>query len=252
MGTEIAFVEIAAAAGDPARARMLQALMDGRALTAGELARAASITPQTASGHLARMVGLGLLRVEKQGKHRYHRLAHASVAHMLESLMQVATQVLPAAKPVSVGPREAALRTARTCYDHLAGRLGVALADSLSAAGHIAIGEETADLTPQGLAFLADLGLDAERLALRNGARSGRVLCRPCLDWSERRPHLAGVVGATLCTHAFEAGWIRRVPDSRAVHVTPRGARIFRDRFRLDADWASLAHRERVVNTTLR
>jgi DNA-binding transcriptional ArsR family regulator len=251
MGTEIAFVEIAAAAGDPARARMLHALMDGRALTAGELARAASITPQTASGHLARMVGLGLLRVEKQGKHRYHRLASAAVAHMLESLMQFATQVLPAAKPLTVGPREAALRTARTCYDHLAGRLGVALADCLCAEGHVIVGEETADLTAQGLAFLVELGLDPDRLTLRPGARSGRILCRPCLDWSERRPHLAGVVGAALCSHAVTAGWIRRVPESRAIVVTPKGARIFRDRFRLPADWASVPMKT-PVNTTLR
>lgn len=243
MGTEIAFVEIAAAAGDPARARMLHALMDGRALTAGELARAASVTPQTASAHLARMARLGLLRVERQGKHRYHRLASAAVAHMLESLMQVATQVLPASRPVFVGPREAALRTARTCYDHLAGRLGVALADSLQAQGHVAIGEETADLTPQGLAFLSDLGLDRERLVLRPGARAGRVLCRPCLDWSERRPHLAGLVGAVLCAHALDAGWIRRTPQSRAVLVTPKGARVLRERFRLAADWAEPAPR---------
>lgn len=241
MGTEIAFVEIAAAAGDPARARMLHALMDGRALTAGELARAASITPQTASGHLARLVRLGLLRVEAQGKHRYHRLASAAVAQMLESLMQVATQVLPHGKPVFVGPREASLRTARTCYDHLAGRLGVALADSLRAAGHVALGEETADLTPQGLAFLADLGVDTTRLAPQPGKRAGRILCRPCLDWSERRPHLAGLVGAALCSHALEAGWIRRVPESRAILVTPKGARILRERFRLVPDWASPA-----------
>jgi DNA-binding transcriptional ArsR family regulator len=251
VATEIAFAEIAAAVGDPARATMLHALMDGRALTAGELARTASITPQTASGHLSRMTRLGLLRVERQGKHRYHRLASAAVAQMLESLMQVAMQVLPPGKPVSVGPREAALRTARTCYDHLAGRLGVALADSLQGLGHVAIGEETADLTPQGLAFLADLGLDPDRLAPRSSARAGRILCRPCLDWSERRPHLAGLVGAALCGHALAAGWIRRMPESRAVLVTPAGARIFRERFRLPAGWDGPTP-QRPVNTTLR
>src|SRR5690349_7153427 len=149
MASNARFAEVASLAGDPARAAMLHALMDGRALTAGELARAASITPQTASGHLARMTSLGLLAVERQGKHRYHRLAGASVAQMLESLMQVATQVLPPRKRLSVGPREAALRTARTCYDHLAGRLGVALADSLRAEGHLELGAETGLLTAQ-------------------------------------------------------------------------------------------------------
>lgn len=243
LATEIAFVEIAAAAGDPARASMLHALMDGRALTAGELARVASITPQTASGHLARMTRLGLLRVEKQGKHRYHRLANASVAHMLESLMQVASRVLPAPRRLSVGPRELALRNARTCYDHLAGRLGVALADSLSAHGHVELGEETGELTEKGLAFLASLGVETSPLAARRGAHKGRLLCRPCLDWSERRPHLAGLLGATLCSHALETGWIRRAHTGRAIHVTPKGARIFHERFRLPADWAAdVAH----------
>lgn len=249
MATEIAFSEIAAAVGDPARAAMLHALMDGRALTAGELARAASITPQTASGHLARMTGLGLLHVERQGKHRYHRLAGASVAQMLESLMQVATEVLPPRKRLSVGPREAALRTARTCYDHLAGRLGVALVDSLSAEGHLELGPETGALTERGIAFLADLGIETPASEDRRAVSKGRLLCRPCLDWSERRPHLAGLVGARLCAHALSAGWVRRAPVGRAILVTPKGARIFRERFRLPADWADEPAHEGVKQT---
>ena len=131
MASNRLFAEVAALAGDPARAGMLHALMDGRALTASELARVAGITPQTTSGHLTRMTAIGLLSVEKQGRHRYHRLAAPAVAHMLESIMQVASDLEPSRKRLTVGPRDAALRRARTCYDHLAGQLGVALADAL-------------------------------------------------------------------------------------------------------------------------
>jgi len=152
--------------------------------------------------------------------------------------MQVAAQILPARKPLSVGPSEAAMRKARTCYDHLAGRLGVALTDSLVSAGHVQLGDEAGDLTDSGLAFLGDLGIGVVHLAERRGARSGRILCRPCLDWSERRPHLAGLVGSVLCQHGLAEGWIRRTPSSRAILVTPKGERIFRERFRLPADWA--------------
>jgi DNA-binding transcriptional ArsR family regulator len=131
MASNAMFAEVAALAGDPARAGMLHALMDGRALTASELAHVAGITPQTASGHLTRMTAIGLLSVEKQGRHRYHRVATPGVAHMLESIMQVASDLEPNRKRLIVGPRDAALRRARTCYDHLAGQLGVALADAL-------------------------------------------------------------------------------------------------------------------------
>ena len=135
MASNARFAEVASLAGDPARAGMLHALMDGRAQTASELARVAGVTPQTASGHLARMAAAGLLQVEKQGRHRYHRLASPAVAQMMESIMQVASGV-EAMRPAPVtGPRDAALRAARTCYDHLAGRLGVALADALVAGG---------------------------------------------------------------------------------------------------------------------
>src|SRR6266581_7623213 len=133
MASTAAFAEVAAMAGDPARAAMLHALMDGRALTASELARIAGVAPQTASGHLARMTETGLLAVAKQGRHRYHRLASTGVAHMIEGIMRVASELQPR-KHLSVGPRDTALRDARTCYDHLAGRLGVSLSDALTAA----------------------------------------------------------------------------------------------------------------------
>src|SRR5436305_1430504 len=137
MATNALFATVAALSGDPARAAMLQALMDGRALTATELAKVAGVTPQTASGHLNRMTATGLLSVEKQGRHRYHRLAAPSVAHMLESIMQMASELEPAGRKLSIGPKDAALRRARTCYDHLAGQLGVAIADGLMQHGYV-------------------------------------------------------------------------------------------------------------------
>jgi DNA-binding transcriptional ArsR family regulator len=222
---------VATLAGDPARAEMLLALMDGRALTASELARIAGITPQTTSGHLARMTAVGLLSVEKQGRHRYHRLATPAVAHMLESIMQVASDLEPTRKPLAVGPRDAALRKARTCYDHLAGQLGVALADALVGQGHAELTGDAGIFTETGVVFLARIGIDVEAMFALRVKGSGRVLCRPCLDWSERRPHLAGAVGAAICAHSFEKGWIRRIDGTRAVTITPTGQRVFREQF---------------------
>ncbi len=234
MASTAQFAEVAALSGDPARACMLQALMDGRALTATELARVAGITPQTASGHLGRMTASGLLCVEKQGRHRYHRLASPSVARMLESIMQVAAELHPDRKVPTVGPRDAALRKARTCYDHFAGRLGVALADAMMASGHVELSSDAGLVTEAGLAFLDGLGLDIAPMQARLARRTGRLLCRPCLDWSERRPHLAGVLGAALCTHSLEHGWTRRLDGTRAVAITPKGQRIFREGFGAD------------------
>jgi DNA-binding transcriptional ArsR family regulator len=229
MASNAVFAQVASLAGDPARAGMLHALMDGRALTASELAHVARITPQTASGHLARMTEAGLLRVEKQGRHRYHRLASPAVAQMIESIMQVASTLEPARRAVSVGPKDAALRAARTCYDHLAGRLGVALADALVAGGYAELASDAGVITDAGLALLARIGIDVEGLLVRRGKRPPRVLCRPCLDWSERRPHLAGAVGAALCAHSLRDGWVRRIPETRAVAITPKGQRLFRE-----------------------
>jgi DNA-binding transcriptional ArsR family regulator len=224
------FAEIATAAGDPARAGMLNALMDGRALTASELASVAGITPQTASGHLARLTVAGLVAVQKQGRHRYHRLATQAVARMLESIMQVAADTVPARKAF-VGPRDAAMRAGRTCYDHLAGTLGVALTDAMVARGQIELTADAGIVTDHGVALLQRLGIDLDA----HRKRKRRLLCRPCLDWSERRPHLAGAVGAALCTHCFDAGWIRRVDGSRAVTITGKGARNFREIFGIGA-----------------
>jgi DNA-binding MarR family transcriptional regulator len=210
---------------------MLHALMDGRALTASELARVAGIAPQTASGHLTRLTAAGLLSVEKQGRHRYHRLASSGVARMMESIMQVASDLEPPRKRLTVGPREAALRRARTCYDHLAGELGVALTDALVAASYAELTNEAGLVTDSGIDFLVRIGVDLDTLLARRTRRSQRVLCRPCLDWSERRWHLAGALGATICAHSFANGWIRRVDGTRAVLITPKGLRVFREQF---------------------
>lgn len=222
MPTTAALAEIAALIGEPARAAMLAALLDGRALTAGELAAAAGITPQTASGHLGRLAEAGLLAMERQGRHRYHRLATPAVARLIEGLLEVAAA---APRRIPTGPRDAALREARTCYDHLAGRLGVAIADALAARGVIELSADGGAVTEAGEAFLAGFGIAPA------SPRRGRLFCRPCLDWSERRPHVAGVLGAALCTRCFELGWIRRRAGVRAVEVTPLGWQGLADRF---------------------
>ncbi|HYG84754.1 MAG TPA: helix-turn-helix transcriptional regulator [Azospirillum sp.] len=218
--------EVAAAIGDVARANILSALMDGRALTAGELAWHAKVSAQTTSGHLARLRQAQLIAEERQGRHRYFRLASPDVAHAIEALMAVAAAGPQRHRPT--GPRDEALRTARTCYDHLAGRLGVSLADALHARGHIILSDGAGSLTDEGGRFLSDtLGID---LSVR---RAGRPLCRTCLDWSERRPHLAGRLGAALCARCFELGWIEPVRDSRAVTITAAGRQGFADLFGL-------------------
>jgi DNA-binding transcriptional ArsR family regulator len=228
MASNARFAEIAALAGDPARAAMLHALMDGRALTAGELARVAGITPQTASAHLTRMTDAALLAVDRQGRHRYHRLATPAVAQMIESIMQVAAGLEGLRAPPATGPRDAAMRAARTCYDHLAGQLGVAVTDAMVRSGGVQLASDAGLVTASGIKLFGRLGIDVTGLAASRG-KSARVLCRPCLDWSERRPHLAGAIGAALCARSFEAGWIRRIAGTRAVTVTPQGWRLFRN-----------------------
>ena len=224
MPSNTRFTEVASLAGDPARAGMLHALMDGRALTATELSRVAGITPQTASGHLARLVSGGLVQVTAQGRHRYHKLASPAVAQMIESIMQIAPGLPQTRNAPVTGPRDAALRRARTCYDHLAGQLGVALADALIAGGCIELSDDAGVVTEAGVALFARIGMD--RVAL-TGGRSARILCQPCLDWSERRPHLAGAIGSALCALSFSQGWIRRMAGTRAVTLTPAGRHVY-------------------------
>lgn len=218
--------EIAAVIGHPARANILTALLDGRALTAKELAYAAGVTPPTTSGHLARLTDARLLTAAKQGRHIYFRLASPRVGQMLEGIMAVAIDGPPRHQPRWRGGEQ--LRTARTCYDHLAGRLGVALAETLVSRSHLVLGEDGGEVTPDGRDFLDKFGIDMQSVV------SGkRVFCRPCMDWSERRPHIAGAVGAAIACRCFALGWLRRDRDSRAVHIEPAGRDGFAGMFRI-------------------
>lgn len=233
-----AIAETAALIGDPARTNMLAALMDGRALTAAELARVAGITPQTASGHLARLTEAGLLAMERQGRHRYHRLASATIASLLENIMSVAaalnTENGPGKSTLLVtGPRDKALRRARTCYDHLAGEVAVAMADRMVQQGHIEFSPDGGILLESGSAFLASLGVDLDLAKTR--AHGRQLFCRPCLDWSERRPHIAGALGTALADACFSKGWMRRVGGSRAVTITPAGTMALKKAFGIAA-----------------
>jgi DNA-binding transcriptional ArsR family regulator len=220
--------EIAALVGDPARATMVSALLDGRALTASELASAARITPQTASTHLAKLTEAGLLSVARRGRHRHFRLASAAVAGMIDGIVAVALEKRPRYRPLSRQAR--ALSAARICYDHLAGRLSVDLTDSLVAREFVVVDGETAEITAAGARFLTDFGVE---LPPRRSPR--RHPCRLCLDWTERRPHIAGVVGAVLTRRYFDLGWMERVKKSHAVIVTALGRRGFEETFAVDA-----------------
>ncbi len=216
--------EVAALVGNPARANVLMALLDGRALTATELAYAAGVAPQTASGHLAKLTKGRLLALTKQGRHSYYRLASPLIGRMLESIMAVAADGPPRYQPRWRGGD--ALRTARTCYDHLAGRLGVALADALVARDHVVLSEDGGIVTPAGEEFLGGFGVSPHE-----AGKSHRVFCRPCLDWSERRTHLAGSLGAALAARCFELDWIARLRDTRAIGITSRGKDGFSEAF---------------------
>ncbi len=214
-----ALAQTGALLGDPARANILLALMDGRALTAGELAWHAGVSAQTTSGHLARLVELQLVTVLRQGRHRYHRLASPEVARALEAVTALAAVGPRRHRPAN--PRDEALRAARTCYDHLAGRLGVAITASLERRGHLMLRE-----AEDGVGGLTEAGAEfiEQTLEIDLGARGGRrPLCRICLDWSERRPHLGGWLGAALCRRMTALGWITPVPHSRAVRITAAG-----------------------------
>jgi DNA-binding transcriptional ArsR family regulator len=225
MKTGPSIAPIAALAGDPARANMLAALMSGRALTASELANEAGVTAQTASSHLAKLEGGGLVGAVKQGRHRYFRLADGDVADMLEKMMGVAARA--GHLRTRPGPSDPAIRKARVCYDHLAGEMGVALFDGLVEQRLIASGDALR-LTRRGREFAGNFGIDIDGLS-----RERRPLCRTCLDWSMRRHHLAGALGAAFLQRFYDLKWARRGRDSRAVLFAPDGERKFQRLFRL-------------------
>ena len=222
---------VAALLGDPARANILTALMDGRALTVSELAEAAGVTLQTASGHLAKLDAANLLTAEKQGRHRYFRLSGPDVAQVLEALMGLAQRT--GATRVRTGPRDAALRSARICYDHLAGERGVALLKAARQQGLID-GDKDLAVTTKGRAFFADFGIDLAAL------EKGRPVCRACLDWSERHSHLGGALGAAVLSHMIDRGWVRR-EAGRVLTFTCEGVEGFEAAFALLGEDASQA-----------
>lgn len=220
---------IASLVGDPARANMLTALMSGKALTATELAHEAGVMPQTASTHLAKLEAGGLIVTEKQGRHRYFQLSGADVAGVLEGLMGLAART--GHLRTRTGPRDPALRRARVCYDHLAGELGVGLYDGLRRQGYLAAEDGGVALTPKGVRAVDAFGIDVTRLQDQR-----RPVCKNCLDWSARRPHLAGSLGAALLDRFYGLKWARRETNSRIVTFTPPGERELRERFAIRAD----------------
>jgi DNA-binding transcriptional ArsR family regulator len=224
-GPDIAMV--ASLVGDPARANMLTALMGGRALTASELAQEAGITPQTASSHLAKLEAGGLLEPEKQGRHRYYRLADPDVAGVLEGLAGLAARA--GHMRVRTGPKDPALRRARICYDHLAGDLGVQMLDSMRAQKLVRQRKQDIELTPEGTRFLEkNLQISSDMLD-----HPRRPVCKACLDWSERRHHLAGMLGAAMMARFGELKWAARdsTPGSRVVNFTRNGEKRFAELF---------------------
>jgi DNA-binding transcriptional ArsR family regulator len=219
--------EIAALLADPARATMVWALLDGGALTASELAAAARITPQTASAHLAKLTAAGLLSMAPHGRRRYFRLASPTVTDMIDGIVAVALAKRPRHRPLSRHAR--ALNAARICYGHLAGRLGVDLTDCFVARGYIVLDDHVAEITTAGARVLAEFGI--ERPARRSPRR---FFCRLCLDWTERRPHIAGAVGAAITRRCFDLGWLERMNRSHALIVSPRGRRGFLETFGIE------------------
>src|SRR6516162_6502824 len=208
-------VEVAALVGDTARATMLNALMGGQSLTATELAYCANVSRATASGHLGKLVAARLLTVTRNRRFSYYRIASPLVATMLESIKVVAAvQVPPRRQPRSAN--DDALRFARSCYDHLAGQVGVAVSDALVAMGHIVLTDEGGEVTSSGERLLSEFGVDVK-------SRTRRTFCQPCLDWSERRYHIKGLVGALILDRLLELGWFKSVSNSRALQLTSSG-----------------------------
>jgi len=211
------FARIAAAIGDPTRARMLSVLLDGSALPAGEIANAANVSASTASAHLAVLAEEGLVSADTRGRHRYFRIRDAEVAHALEALSLVARRVDPAERWLREPYRS--LKHARTCYRHLAGELGVRLLQVLLARGHLAAGATGYEITPPGLSWLSEIGIAFAP------QKAGERYAYPCLDWSERRDHMAGPLATSLLEHFLARRWLVRPAQSRALKLTPQGRR---------------------------
>lgn len=210
---------VAALIGEPSRALILSALLGGEALPASELAYRAQITPQTASSHLSRLVDGKLLTVTSAGRHRYYKLKSREVAQLLETLATVSP--LPEPRTPRVGKISPELCNARTCYDHLAGKLGVAVTRAMLERGYIVADQKNFTLTPAGMAWCESHNIDVDALK-----KLRRKFAYACLDWSERHDHLAGTLGASIADLFFARGWIKRLPHTRALQITPSGKRV--------------------------
>lgn len=221
-GPDIA--RIAALIGDPARANILTALMSGKALTATELAAEAGVSPQTASSHLGKLRAGGLLSLRQQGRHRYFALSGDDVAHTLEGLMGLAAG--RGHLRTRTGPRDTALRTARVCYNHLAGEMGVQMFQAMRGMGHFEMRPDALGLSAAGTAFVTDLGIDLDAMA-----QSKAPMCRECLDWSMRQSHLAGKLGRAMLARFDALGWARRLGETRVIEFTQDGQTAFDDLF---------------------
>lgn len=219
--------KVASLMGDRTRASILLALLGGAPLSASELAGRARVSPSLASSHLARLLEGRMLEVDRQGRNRYYRLAGVEIARAIEALLAIAPE--RPATSLRESSHGQALRQARTCYDHLAGELGVALTDALERRHVLERREDAYTVTRSGRTFLREAGVDVESLADRR-----RPLTRQCLDWTERRPHLAGALGAALADRLFALGWLRRSPGHRALRITGAGLDGLRDVFGVD------------------
>lgn len=227
MGINPNMAEIGSLLGETSRATMLASMMDGRFHTASELAYMAAIKPQTASFHLSKLVEGQLVRVEKQGRHRYFQLAGEEIAQLLESFLAISPP--PEVRSLKQSSQMKLLQDARTCYDHLAGKLGVQLAESLLNAGFLKLVEKQFLITEEGAQFFTDFGLDLDDLK-----RKRRSFSHACLDWSERRYHLAGALGEGMLTHFLSLGWVTRVPSIRAIKVSEKGRAGFKEVFKFE------------------
>lgn len=216
------FAVVASLIGEPARATMLWNLLDGRAYTAGELALSAGLSAQSASNHLNKLIEAELLKMEKQGKHRYYRFAKPEVAYAIEAIANLVPPRSKAAPQKQFANGD--IQYARTCYDHLAGKIAVELAQSLVKQKIIKLQDDEYHVTKTGTAWFADFGIDLEVVQQQK-----RAFAKPCLDWTERRYHLAGALGASLLDQLLAKNWLRRKPNERTLVLTGKGEKGLRD-----------------------
>jgi DNA-binding transcriptional ArsR family regulator len=219
---ENSITQIASLIGEPVRANILWTMMDGRAYTARELAIGVETTPQNLSMHLGKLLRAGLLSVEAQGRRRYYRFSRREVADAIEAM----ANLVPAEQAIRKDMGAVPIDYCRTCYDHLAGKVGVAIAESLLRQKLIVYRDKELDVTPKGVQWFSEWGIDCEEVRQQR-----RAFAKPCLDWTERRHHLAGALGAALLGKMLEAHWLRRTAQSRAVVVTAKGRQALEAQF---------------------